>query len=163
MSTTTTAIRGIKGAAPCPGCRYSVVGAAPFMRLIARGESKNVELQKGPENIRKLLLNQEDCSLFQTLSLIMQALKKEKMAGEKGPFPFNGGAVGFFSYDLDNKLFHVPVSEKNKRKKDLGLPLASIGFYDNIYVYDHHGNKGYKGRSCHLSSEVRPALDFATA
>ncbi len=133
----------ILGGAPCPGFRYSVVGAAPFMSLTARGQSNNIEVKNAPENIRKLLRNQQDSSLFTTLSAIMQALKKEQRAEKKSPFPFNGGAVGFFSYDLGNELFKLQPADTNKHKKNLGLPLTSIGFYDNIYVYDHDDDKGY--------------------
>ncbi|MFQ5427853.1 MAG: aminodeoxychorismate synthase component I [Thermodesulfobacteriota bacterium] len=144
----------ILGGAPCPGHRYSTVGAAPFMRLTLPVNGKTVELKNAPEGLQKILKGEENSALFQTLSTIMKYLRT---TGKAGPFPFNGGAAGFFSYDLKDSLFKLPPVRPEKDKKGLGLPLASLGFYDNIYVYDHSVDKGY---IVSRSPEEKSSKDF---
>ncbi|MBI2400514.1 MAG: aminodeoxychorismate synthase component I [Deltaproteobacteria bacterium] len=72
---------------------------------------------------------------FEALS---RALAESK--AEKGPFPFTSGAVAYFSYDLKG-LIEPGLSF---RKKDgPHIPLFIAGFYDPVFVYDHHERKGY--------------------
>jgi len=130
----------ILGGTPCPGHRYSVAGAAPFMTLSLPIGGKSFELKNAPPWVDDLLKKYKDKNPLLAVSAILKALNKGR---GKGPFPFNGGAVGFFSYDLDKPLFTLPTARREKQDKGLGLPLIHLGFYDNIYVYDHNADKGY--------------------
>lgn len=59
----------------------------------------------------------------------------------KGPFPFNSGAVGYFSYDLKDVI--EPKVFKERGKKGIGIPASIIGIYDPVFIYDHAEEKGY--------------------
>ncbi len=133
----------ILGGAPCPGCGFSFTGAAPFMRFTLHPADRRAEFQDIPENLHELINKIPQTNVFQTLSVIMRALKETRPGKKKGPFPFNGGGVGFLSYDLNQTLFKMAKVRPSKQKKSLALPLAFFGFYDNIYVYDHKKERGY--------------------
>lgn len=145
----------ILGGAPCPGHRYSFTGAAPFMRLTLPAGSRTVELVNAPEDLQRLIKEEKKEGFFQTLSAIMKYLKT---AGKAGLFPFNGGAAGFFSYDLGRSLLKMAGPRQENSKDHLGLPLACLGFYENIYVYDHSSEKGY---IVSRSPEKKTAGDFS--
>jgi len=130
----------ILGGAPCPGHGYSVTGAAPFMTLSLPIGGKFFNLKNAEPWVDDLLKLYKDKNPLLAVSAILKALNKGR---KKGPFPFNGGAVGFFSYDLDKPLFTLPAARDEKQGEGLGLPLIHLGFYDNIYVYDHNADKGY--------------------
>ncbi len=130
----------ILGGAPCAGHRYSVTGAAPSMTFTLAANGTAMELKNAPPWIDDLLKKEEGSGPLTAISAILKALNH---GAGKGPFPFNGGAVGFFSYDLKDSLFHLPPANPEKRQSALGLPLIGLGFYDNVYVYDHREDKGY--------------------
>ncbi len=130
----------ILGGTPCPGHRYSVTGAAPFMTLCLPLGATGYKLKNAPPWVVDLLKKHEGTNPLTALSGILKTLNED---ASKGPFPFNGGAAGFFSYDLDKKLFNLPPAGAEKQKKGLGLPLIYLGFYDNLYIYDHKETKGY--------------------
>ncbi len=47
--------------------------------------------------------------------------------------PFQGGAAGLFSYDLNRSLERLP----QPRYDELGCPALAIGFYDVVVAFDH--------------------------
>lgn len=147
----------ILGGAPCPGHRYSVTGAAPFMTLTLAADDKSIKLENGPSWAVDLLKKQREANPLTTLISLIKALNNGAV---KGPFPFNGGAVGFFSYDLKDSLFSLRPPNPEKTKKGLGLPLLNLGFYDNIYVYDHNEERGY---IVSRSPETEAARAFSAA
>lgn len=54
-------------------------------------------------------------------------------------FPFIGGGIGYFSYDLGRTIEKLP----NKAIEDVTIPDCYFNFYDNIVVIDHTCNKVY--------------------
>ncbi len=52
---------------------------------------------------------------------------------------FTSGAVGYFSYDLKNKIEKLPQTAKN----DISIPLINFHFYDGIIIIDNDTNKVY--------------------
>lgn len=88
--------------------RYSFLGFEPFYILKTKGNEDSFG------KIRKLL-------------------KRYTLDNQKYPFPFLGGAVGYFAYDLGLYLEKIrPIA-----KDDLGLPDLFLGFYDTIIALDH--------------------------
>ena len=70
---------------------------------------------------------------------------KEVMAEydfEAGPFPFSGGAVGYFSYDLKDKIFDRFSSGRSKENPPL-IPGSIIALFDPIIVLDHTEEKTF--------------------
>ncbi len=130
----------ILGGAPCRGQRYSVTGSAPFMTLDLGARGGKAIVRDAPPIIQDMLGSIKDSNPFGLLSEIMAGLKDNFLPG---PFPFSGGALGCFSYDLKDSLFNLAPVAPSKKQRALGLPLMSLGFYDNIYVYDHEKEKGH--------------------
>ena len=64
-----------------------------------------------------------------------------KFKFERGPFPFSGGAVGYFSYDLREKIFDSPASS-DPNLPPL-IPDSILALFDPIVVCDHKEGKTY--------------------
>ncbi len=47
--------------------------------------------------------------------------------------PFQGGAAGFFSYELSRYLENLPAAKLN----DQEFPEMAIGFYDLVLAFDY--------------------------
>ncbi|MEE9542332.1 MAG: aminodeoxychorismate synthase component I, partial [Thermodesulfobacteriota bacterium] len=92
---------------------YSYIGVSPFM--VIEGEADP----------------------FAALS---ELLKKYK--SEAGPFPFSGGAVGYFSYDLRDNLINTHAKGETKKEAPLIAP-SILGVYDTIVAIDHARQKSY--------------------
>ncbi len=115
--------------------RYSFVGASPFATIRTTDKGAVVNDRSGLVHASKAY---EDP--FQAISDVICAYAPRS----NGPFPFNGGGVGFFAYDLKDILMKRRTSQaRDMRGGGLGLPLSVMGFYGSIYVYDHEEDKGY--------------------
>ncbi len=53
--------------------------------------------------------------------------------------PFQGGAVGYFSYELLHQIEKVPA----KKKDDFQVPELCLGFYDVVAAFDHQLKKAW--------------------
>lgn len=53
--------------------------------------------------------------------------------------PFQGGMVGYFSYDLTHSYYPV----RRPRQHDLKCPEVAMGFYDLVCSFDHFEKKAY--------------------
>ncbi|AKQ33440.1 aminodeoxychorismate synthase component I [Candidatus Coxiella mudrowiae] len=99
--------------------RYSYIAIDPFATLIYRDDRIYFNNKVvGTENIFTFLHNK-----LKSLSL---SLNPELP-------PFQGGAVGFFSYDLTRNLENLP----NYAVDDMRYPRLAVGFYDLIISFDH--------------------------
>ncbi len=100
---------------------YSILSAEPFMILKSKG--------------KKISLWEE--GKLKTLSgnpffWLRELLKKYEIKGDN-KVPFAGGAIGYFSYDLNQHLERLPCWAKD----DLQLPDLYLAFYDWGIIYDH--------------------------
>jgi para-aminobenzoate synthetase component 1 len=97
------------------GRRYSYIGVDPFLVL------------------------DDPADPFIELKEVMERFKYEK-----GPFPFSGGAVGYFSYDLREKIFNSsPTSNSNEPTTPPLIPDSMLALFDPIIVSDHKEKKTY--------------------
>lgn len=57
------------------------------------------------------------------------------LSTEKAPFglPFNGGLLGYFSYDLGRSIENLPALAE----QDISLAEMSVGLYLDALIYDH--------------------------
>ena len=100
--------------------RYDIMVAAPFATLVTDGNTTRVTTD-GVERTSTedpFLLLQEMLSGF---------------ARTPSEFPFTGGAVGFFAYDLARRLEHLPEMAVDAEH----IPQMMVGLYDWAVIVDH--------------------------
>ena len=107
--------------------RFSFLGIEPF--LIFSSKKDNISLDWG-SNKKKLKGNP-----FIELKKILNNFKIDNNISF--PFPFIGGGVGYFSYDL--KDFTEKL--KSHAVNDLNIPDSILCFYDVIIVFDNLRNE----------------------
>ncbi|MFH1380799.1 MAG: aminodeoxychorismate synthase component I, partial [Candidatus Omnitrophota bacterium] len=109
---------------------FSFIGVEPF--LIFKSKKNKITLNWGKK--------QETLKGNPFLEL-KRLFGKFKIDSQEFPFPFIGGGVGYFSYDL--KYFNEPCLEtlekniKTRTTDDLNAPDSIMCFYDVIIVFDH--------------------------
>ena len=115
------------------GGLYTYAGAAPSVTVVT-----------DPHGLTTIIGNNEKRTArdpFYALSEII----KERGCNGPGPFPFSGGAAGYFAYDLKNILDGPNRGTLTARERytELNLPLCIAGIYDTIYVYDHRKKEAW--------------------
>lgn len=125
--------------------RYSFIGADPFLCLESEGRQISVR-EKGRET-------QIEGNPFEVLRTYLRLYKTENTT----EFPFAGGAVGFFSYDIGRQLELLPEEAVD----DLHLPDMVMGFYADVVVIDHITGKTYAVSSVLPEPDILKARDRA--
>jgi len=100
--------------------RYDIMAARPFITLSTRREQTAIHDREGFH-----------VSLEDPFVLLKQALKP--YAGTATTLPFEGGAIGYFGYDLARRLEALP--EIATDAEDMSQMM--IGIYDWALVVDH--------------------------
>jgi len=106
--------------------RYDIMTAAPFATLMTDGDCTQITdgegMRKSPED--PFLLLQAYLSNF---------------AIPASQFPFSGGAMGYFSYDLGRRLERLPDWAEDAEN----IPQMMVGLYDWAAVVDHHKKESW--------------------
>lgn len=109
--------------------RYTIL-APEIQRLLVAHKSSAEVLLVSPEDGR---LTIEDTLIGSPLQVLRRFSASFTIPPLSLPLPFTGGMIGFFSYDLNRLLEHLPT----RAEDDLQLPLAAWGVADRFYVFDH--------------------------
>ncbi len=107
--------------------RYSFIGRNPFITFCAEGDSITIEDYSGSKKCFKGKPMDE-------LKRLMDTYKAPKI--ENMP-SFNGGAVGYFAYDIIRQYENLP----NVNPDDLHLPDMCFMLTDEIVAFDHKRQK----------------------
>lgn len=129
--------------------RYSFMGYNPCMMVRSKGEV--IEYSEGG-SFKKVKGN--------PLCFVDKVLAANKhLRAESSPFPFAGGIVGYFSYDLKNMIERLPV----KNIDDVGVYDQYWGVYDTFLVEDHRNKSlwiaGYDVKKLNRMQEEVEELD----
>jgi len=108
--------------------RYSFMGSDPFLVLSSRGEALSI-IRNGVVEIRR----------GNPFDVVGEFLDVYSLDNSLTGIPFNGGAVGYFSYDLCHFIERLPSTTVD----DLNLPECYLAFYDTIVAFDHLKRKVY--------------------
>lgn len=100
--------------------RYDIMVANPFVRLVTNGEHTVITDAIG-----------ERTSTSDPFKLLKDALVSYQIA--KTELPFEGGAIGYFAYDLARRVEHLPSISLDAEN----MPQMMVGIYDWALVVDH--------------------------
>lgn len=106
--------------------RYSIVGLQPHSIL------------KGKNN--QLIINQDDSEIIQSgdpLVLMQEWMEAYDVEYQPNLPDFQGGAIGFFSYDCLRYIEKIPHIAED----DLETPDLYFLVFSEVAVYDHHTNE----------------------
>lgn len=104
--------------------RYSFIAIDPFRTL----SSKNGRIIYGDKVI-----------YGDPFSILQEELSKHSMNPIVDLAPFQGGAAGYFAYDLCHHLEKLPGSNLD----DMSFPDMAVGFYDLVIGFDQHLKRGW--------------------
>lgn len=102
--------------------RYSFLGFSPFLTIKTKHHKILIKDKDGSQEC--------EGSPFEYLRKI---LNRYSLGNISNSLPFQGGAVGYFGYDLCHYIEKLP----NNSVDDLELPDIYMGFYDIIISYDN--------------------------
>jgi len=97
--------------------RHAVVAARPFLTLTAKDGEVCID---------------GDCVMGDPFDALEELLARYPMATVAGLPPFQGGALGYFGYDLCHYLEDLPGPAGD----DMSFPDMMLGFYDVVAVFD---------------------------
>jgi len=103
------------------GC-YDILTCDPLLTLVTRGGQTRIREAGGSVQV----------SSADPLQLLQQVLRRHPRL-EPGPLPFQGGAIGYFSYDLGRRFERLPELADDPDR----LPEMAVGIYDLALVVDH--------------------------
>jgi para-aminobenzoate synthetase component I len=121
--------------------RHSFLAADPYLVLRSRGGRLRVE----PGGAAVIAGAADPFAALQRL------LAVEPAETVPGLPPFQGGAAGYFGYDLCHHLERLPSPPID----DVPVPDLCVGFYDRVIAWDHEQSR------CWLISTGRPAAGAA--
>lgn len=116
--------------------RYDIIAAEPVCTLVTHGEM--TEITRNGVAIQ---------STENPFDLVKRQLRSSPdFAQETGidDLPFNGGAIGYFSYDLARRLETLPAIADDAEH----IAEMAVGIYEWTVIVDHHQQKSYLVGHC---------------
>ena len=102
--------------------RYDIIAAEPVCTLITQGDLTTISTA-----------SETVTSSADPFALLKQQLQQFPHSAEAGDLPFNGGAIGYFGYDLARRLEKLPViAEAAEHIADM-----AVAIYSWAVVIDH--------------------------
>lgn len=106
--------------------RYDIIAYDPITTLVTNGNTTTITSSE------QTIYSDDDPFL-----LVKRAL--QPMASTVDGSPFNGGAIGYFSYDLARRLEQLPLLSNNAEN----LPEMVVGIYAWALIVDHQQQKSW--------------------
>src|SRR3989337_260547 len=128
--------------------RYSFLGSEPSMVFTARGRRLTVRHADGRAEMLQA------ANPFEALRALLARFKPVAVPGLPR---FQGGAVGFLSYDMVRHVEALP----RRAKDDLKLPDAVFMFTDSLLAFDNLRHRLLVIGNAHITSRDPASLDRA--
>lgn len=113
--------------------RYDIIAAEPVCTLVTHGEI--TEITCNGEAIQ---------STENPFDLVKQQLCRFPGLKPDNNLPFNGGAIGYFSYDLARRLEVLPTVAQDAEH----IAEMAVGIYSWAVIVDHYLQKSYLVGHC---------------
>jgi len=110
--------------------KFSFIGCDPFLVFKSKGNKLSITTTGDSASP-----NTSNGAPLDTLRLLL----REYAVINESDFPFLGGAVGFFGYELCHQLEKLPHTTTDDRN----IEDLQLGFYDGIIAIDHVKNEAY--------------------
>jgi para-aminobenzoate synthetase component 1 len=107
--------------------RYDIIAADPVCTLVTRGEITEI-------NQHGIVTHSSD----NPFDLVRQQLQAIGVI-ESFKLPFNGGAIGYFSYDLARRLEKLPLLAEDAE----GIAEMAVGIYSWAVIVDHQQQQSF--------------------
>jgi anthranilate synthase component I len=128
--------------------RYSFIGRNPVLIVKSCDNITTIEDKNG--NVKS-----EEGNPISVMKRLMETFKGPDLP--KLP-RFNGGAVGFFGYDLIRYFENLP----NVNNDDIMLPDCHFMFTDEVIVFDHLKQKIHIVVNLHIDNNIERAYNSTT-
>lgn len=102
--------------------RFDIIAADPFITLQTRDQTTTVQYRDTADQ----LSSDDPFALLQTIL--------QQYTQPLSDFPFCGGAIGYFSYDLGRRIEKLPELAMDSEQ----IPEMAVGIYDWAVINDHH-------------------------
>ncbi len=125
--------------------RYSYLSAAPFAVFRARrdewelAEAPRGEARLPSDAFRSVQYEVTDRGQGSPLEAVRDRFRRFRSQTAVGAPPFQGGAAGYFSYDLAHSLETLPRA----RWDEFGTDDIVLGFYDWTVAWDHDEGRAF--------------------
>jgi len=106
--------------------RYDIIAYNPEVTLLTKGNETTISIKD------EIILSNED-----PFFLLKKYLKNDFQAEDE--LPFNGGALGYFSYDLARRLESLPSIAVDEEK----IAEMAVGIYAWAVIIDHHKKQSW--------------------
>jgi para-aminobenzoate synthetase component 1 len=103
-----------------PAAHHDILAGSPHTTLVTWGPLTRIASPEG-----------RHWSSRDPFDLVKDLLRSRPAS--QGPLPFQGGALGWFGYDLGRRLERLP----ERALADIALPDMAVGLYDWAVVVDH--------------------------
>ena len=120
--------------------RFSFVGAEPYGVARAYGERIEVECRRPVREAfaHEVGFREEKGKVFDWLRDVLPGFQVEEH-GLPVAFPFLGGAVGYWGYELAEQVESLEFHGRN----DLGMPDATVLFVDRMVALEHASGRSF--------------------
>ncbi len=118
--------------------RYSFAGADPYLVARVFGDRIELDCRRPVRDGLVRGLRDEKAGIFDWLGQVLPPFEVDGR-GLPVPFPFVGGAVGYWGYELVEQIEAVELHGLD----DLGLPDATVLFVDRLVALEHASGRSF--------------------
>jgi DNA-binding PadR family transcriptional regulator len=104
--------------------RYAFIAPEPFRVLTSKDGAIALDGERGTGN---------------PFDVLRRELARHALQPAAGLPPFQGGAVGYFGYELAQHLERVPLARSDDRR----FPDLVLGFHDAVVAFDHRERRAW--------------------
>jgi len=118
--------------------RYDIFCAHPCLTLSKLGENDNLEINRLNQDLDSLKINPLEQDPFKQMREILrkvkQLIKNNSLVNNiDKDLPFQGGWLGYFSYDFGKSL----ELREQEKSTEMDIPLCNFGLYRWSIITDH--------------------------